>query len=103
MEVTIKNETVKLKNTMRAIMVYEQITGKPFSPVTMTDLMVYFYSSIISANMEIELTFDEFVEWLDDNGDKFTEFTSWLTKVNKINEPIKQPTPESKKKKAQQR
>ena len=51
--------------------------------------------------MEIELTFDEFVEWLDDNGDKFTEFTTWLTKVNKINEPIKQPTP--KKKKAQQR
>ena len=102
MEVTIKNETVKLKHTMRAILVYEQITGKPFSPVTVTDIMVYFYSTIISSNTSLELQFDEFMNWLDDNSDKFTEFTQWLTNINKMNESITKPTPNSKKKKAQQ-
>lgn len=97
MEIIIKNQTVKLKNSMRAIMCYEQITGKPFSPVTMTDLMVYFYSTIIASNLEMELAFDEFVEWLDDNNEKFAEFTSWLTNQNKINEPLKQPTPKKKR------
>ena len=43
MVVTIKEKTITLKNSMRAIMVYEQITGKPFSPITMTDLVIYFY------------------------------------------------------------
>ena len=97
MEIIIKNQTVKLKNSMRAIMCYEQITGKPFSPVTMTDLMVYFYSTIIASNLEMELAFDEFVAWLDDNNEKFAEFTTWLTNQNKINEPLKQPTPKKKR------
>lgn len=97
MEITIKNQTVKLKNSMRAIMVYEQITNKAFSPLTMTELMIYFYSTIIASNLEMELTFDEFVQWLDDNNEEFANFTSWLTNQNKINEPIKQPTPKKKR------
>ena len=97
MEITIKNQTVKLKNSMRAIMVYEQITNKAFSPVTMTELMIYFYSTIIASNLEMELTFDEFVAWLDNNNEEFANFTSWLTNQNKINEPIKQPTPKKKR------
>ena len=51
--------------------------------------------------MTLEIAFDEFVEWLDENGDKFTEFTTWLTNINKIGSQYKQPTPESKKKKKQ--
>lgn len=101
MEVIIKNQTIQLKNSMRAIMCYEQITGKAFSPVTMTELVIYFYSTIIASNLDLVLTFDEFVEWLDDNGDMLTQFTQWLTSQNKMNEPLQQPTKKSKKKKQQ--
>lgn len=101
MVVSIKEKTITLKNSMRAIMVYEQITGKPFSPITMTDLVIYFYSTLIASDITLEIAFDEFVEWLDENGDKFTEFTTWLTNINKIGSQYKQPTPESKKKKKQ--
>lgn len=101
MQITIKNETIQLKNSMRAIMCYEQITGKPFSPVTMTEMVIYFYSTIIASNLDLELTFDEFVQWVDDNGDMLPEFIQWITNQNKMNEPLKQPVKESKKKKKQ--
>lgn len=102
MEITIKDKNIELKQTMRSIMVYEQITGKPFSPITITDILIYFYSVVIASNTTLEMPFDEFMDWIDDNPEAFENFNKWLTKTHEKNGAMKQPTDGKKKKKQQQ-
>lgn len=85
MKVTINNETIELKIKLRAIMIYEQITGRQFTPTTMTDMMLYMYSVILSCKPNITLDFMEFMDWLDENPNVFKEFNDWLIQTNKVN------------------
>ena len=88
MKIKINKETIELKNTLRSILVFEQITNKPFSLNGMTDIMIYFYSVIIASEPNVELTFDEFMSYLDENQEVFQEFNEWLIKVNSKNDTI---------------
>lgn len=99
MQITINNKTIELKHTMRSIMVYEQITGKPFSPVTITDILIYFYSTIISSDTSLDIPFDEFMTWVDDNQDEFENFNKWILRQNEKSGAIKEPKEQPSKKK----
>lgn len=76
MEITIKDQTIKLKFGFKAMMIYERIEEKAFAPSTMSDVIMFFYSCILAANADI--LFDDFVEWLDDNPNMITEFSTFL-------------------------
>lgn len=85
MKIQIKNKEVELKNKMRSLLVYEQITNKPFNPSTITDMMIYFYSVILACEPSIELTFSEFMDLIDDEPNLFDSFQSWLIKEGEKN------------------
>lgn len=84
MNITINEKTITLKNTFRSVIAYESATGKLFKPTTITDSILYLYCVIISSDNELEITFDEFMEWLDENPTTLEEFTQWLIKQNEI-------------------
>lgn len=85
MIVTIKEKTIELKNKMRALLIYEQIANKAFNPTTMTDMMLYFYSVILANESDIELTFAEFLDILDEQPNLLNDFNEWLLSINKKN------------------
>ena len=85
MTITIKQTEVELKNKMRSLLIYEQIANKPFNPTTITDMMLYFYSTILACSPNIELTFTEFMDIVDDEPNLFTSFQQWLTKESEKN------------------
>lgn len=84
MEITINNKTIKLKKTFRSLIAYESAMGKTFNPTTITESIMYFYCVIISSDSDIELSFDNFMDWLDDNPNSLKEFTQWLVEQNEI-------------------
>lgn len=84
MEITIKNKTITLKRTFRSLIAYESATGKAFNPKTVTESIMYFYCVIIASDMELELTYDEFMDWLDDNPTALQDFTQWLIEQTEI-------------------
>jgi len=86
MEITIKNRTITLKNKMRALLIYEQIAKKAFNPITITDMMLYFYSVILANEPDIDMTFSEFLDILDEQENLFETFNKWLLSINKKNE-----------------
>ena len=49
-KITIKGTDYKLKYTIRAMFIYEQITGKPFGISTLLDNYIFFYSMILANN-----------------------------------------------------
>lgn len=79
MKVTIKGQQeVTLRYSMRALFQYENITGQSFNPKTLQDFCTFFYCVLCSSNKDLDLTFDEFVDYLDEDPSKISEFAEWL-------------------------
>ena len=81
MEIVIKGKTVSLKYTFRALMIYENITQKSFNPKGISDVVVFFYSVVVASTKDTTLSFDDFIDWLDDNATAINEFSVWLTSI----------------------
>ena len=87
MKVTIKEKEITLKSSFRALIAYEQITNHAFNPSTITDMILYFYCVIISSKeFDEPMTFDEFMDYLDEHQDLLNTFTTWLTESSKQNQ-----------------
>ena len=84
MTITINNKEVTLKKSFRSYIIYESATVKPFAPNTLTDSILFFYCVVISSNSELDVTFDDFLTWLDENNTALAEFTEWLIKQSEI-------------------
>lgn len=82
MEITINNKNIKLKKTFRSLIAYESATGKAFSPSTITEYIMYFYCVIIASDQTLEISYDEFMDWLDENPTMLNEFTEWILKMS---------------------
>lgn len=66
-KITIKGVDFDVKQTIKAMIVFEQATEKAFELKTMTDVYMYYYCLIISNNPDTTLTFQEFLEALDED------------------------------------
>ena len=84
MKVVIKEQEIELKKTMRSYMMFESITDKAFAPKTLTDMVTYFYCVVMSSCKGLELPFEEFIDWIDENDGMIQQFTQWLAGVNEI-------------------
>lgn len=79
MKVTIKQQEVELRYSMRALFQYENITGQSFNPKTLQDFCTFFYCVLCSSNKDLDLTFDEFIdEVIDPQPELIHEFAEWL-------------------------
>lgn len=96
MEITINEKKITLKKTFRSLIAYESATGKAFNPKTVTDSIMYFYCVIISSALDLDLSFDNYLDWLDENPDTLKEFTEWLVMQNEIDSKLTKKKSEKK-------
>lgn len=82
--ITIKNKEYKIKQTLRALFIFEQITGRPFEIKTMLNNYIFFYSVIIANNPDNILDWDDFIDALDESPNLLTEFTELNQEQNKV-------------------
>ena len=80
MTIKIKDREVTLKYTFRSLILYENIQNKSFAPDTTTDVLIYMFCIILASDKELDLTFDEFLDMVDDNPGLIVKFSDWLVK-----------------------
>lgn len=85
MTISIYNKEVELKQTLRALFIYEKITNEMFNPSTLTNIVIYFYSVVMASDKNLTISFEEFTDWLDNNMNELTNFTNWLAQINNKN------------------
>lgn len=99
MKITIKNKEYQVKNTIRAMFVFERLSNKPFKIESLLDLYIYYYSMIVANNPDCTLLFDEFINECDSNPSLMTEIQDYLTQqMNVSNQLAKEATEDEKKK-----
>lgn len=98
MKININNQDIELKYSFRAYLIYENVTNQSFSPTNMTSFITMFYCSIMASNSDLQLDFEEFMDWLDTNPDKLSEYTEWLASNLKKTNDLKSKQTKPKKK-----
>lgn len=87
MKVNIKNKEIELCYTMRMHVIYENITGESVDFTNMASLkqlttifLACILASAKKAKLDFDITYDDYIDWLDDNGgyQLLNEFALWL-------------------------
>lgn len=84
--ITINNKEYKVKPTIRAMFIFEQITKKPFKIETMLDNYMYLYSLILANNLDDAIEWDEFINALDEDPTIYNQLNEVLSSSSKIDE-----------------
>lgn len=90
MKINVNGTEVTIKWSNRALVNYENITGKSFTDcTTYNDVLVLFYSFILgSTKNTLELKWEDYNDWLDEDHEKALEerrpeaivdFSEWWT------------------------
>lgn len=81
MEITIKDQTYKVKYSIRCLFVFEQLTGNTFKLEKLMDEYILFYSMILANNPDTTLTFDEFIDECDTDPSLVIKLQQYITGV----------------------
>lgn len=65
--VNINGTDYNIKYTLRALFIFEQITGKSFKLESLLDNYLLFYSMLLACNKDNVLTWDEFIDAIDND------------------------------------
>ena len=65
--IKINGKDYKVKYTVRSLFIFEQITGKSFEIKTLLDNYVFFYSMLLACNADDVLSWDGFIDALDED------------------------------------
>lgn len=86
--IKIKGKKYNFKYTIRALFVFESITGKAFEIKNLFDNYVFLYSILIANNPDKTMLFDEFIEALDEDPKIYQQLNDILNEHNKMEEVL---------------
>lgn len=95
MTIKIKDKEYKIKQTIRAIFLWEQISEKQFEIKNTLDNYLYFYCILLANNPDF-LGWDEFIDLLDEDPTILIQLSKKLTEQNQL-EKLLNPDSESDK------
>lgn len=96
--VKINGADYLVKNTIRSIFIFEEITGKPFKVETIRDNYLFFYSVILANNTKDILTWESFIDALDKDPKIYIRMNEILAEANKVDELLAEESDDGKKK-----
>lgn len=84
MNIIFGENKYELKYTLRAFMFWEQMMNKPFSIETLTDTYVLLYCFLLASNKPFDVTFEQFMDMLDENHEAVREFNTWFREQTEL-------------------
>lgn len=81
--IKINGKEYKVKYTIRALFIFEQITGKAFEIKTLLDNYIFFYSMILANNPDDVLDWNVFIDALDSDPSIFKQLNTLVENEQK--------------------
>ena len=98
--ILINGNEYKIKYGIRAMLIAEQITQKPFSLDNMNEQLVFLYSCLLAADNELTMSYEEFLDAIDSDMSIIIRFGQYLAEQQKKESNILKDTKSKKKGKA---
>ena len=97
--ILINGKEYKIKYGIRSMLIQEQITQKPFSLDNMNEQLVFLYSCLLAADNELSMSYEEFLDAVDEDMSIIIRFGQYLAEQQKKESNILKDTKSKKKKK----
>lgn len=81
--VVIKGVEYRLAYNLRALFMYEEMAGKPYSGEKTVDSYLLMYAMLLANNESFSMSFDEMIDACDEDFCLFDEFSQVLTDYGK--------------------
>lgn len=65
-------------------MFFEQMLSKPFDVQTLTDTYVLFYCFLMASNKPFDVSFEQFMDMLDENHMAVRQFNDWFAEQSAL-------------------
>lgn len=78
MKITIKGKEYNIKYTIRAMIIFEQVTKQMFQIKTLTDEYLFLYSLVMANNKDANLTFDDLLDAIDEDSNIMLQFEEFM-------------------------
>lgn len=82
--VNINGKDYQIKQTIRALFLWEQIAGKQFEINTTLDNYLYYFCLILANNKDCTLDWDEFLDAIDNDPSVIVEMTKAIADITKL-------------------
>ena len=97
--ILINGKEYPIKYGIRSMLIQEQITQKPFSLDNMNEQLVFLYSCLLAADNELTMTYEEFLDAVDEDMSIIIRFGQYLAEQQKKEKNILKDKGSKKKKK----
>ena len=97
--ILINGKEYPIKYGIRSMLIAEQITQKPFSLDNMNEQLVFLYSCLLAANNELSMSYEEFLDAIDEDMSIIIRFGEYLAEQQKKEKNILKDKGTKKKKK----
>ena len=97
--ILINGKEYPIKYGIRSMLIQEQITQKPFSLDNMNEQLVFLYSCLLAANNELTMSYEEFLDAIDEDMSIIIRFGQYLAEQQKKEKNILKDKGSKKKKK----
>lgn len=97
MTIEFGDKVYQLRYTIRAFMYWEQMMSKPFEVSTLTDAYVLFYCFLLASNKPFDVSFEQFMDMLDENHSAVGKFNEWFAEQSALQAQTTNPEKSSKK------
>lgn len=83
-KVNINGKDYQIKQTVRALFLWEQISGRSFEIRNTLDNYLYYYCLILANNKDCELDWDGFLDAVDNDPNLIIELTKAIADISKL-------------------
>lgn len=97
--ILINNQEYPIKYGIRAMLISEQITQKPFSLENMNEQLVFLYACLLAADNELSMSYEEFLDAVDEDMSIIIRFGQYIAEQQKKEKNILKDKGTKKKKK----
>ena len=96
--ILINGKEYPIKYGIRSMLIAEQITQKPFSLDNMNEQLVFLYSCLLAADNELTMSYEEFLDAVDEDMSIIIRFGQYLAEQQKKEKNILKDNKSKKKK-----
>ena len=97
--ILINGKEYPIRYGIRSMLIQEQITQKPFSLDNMNEQLVFLYSCLLAADNELTMSYEEFLDAIDEDMSIIIRFGQYLAEQQKKEKNILKDKGSKKKKK----
>lgn len=99
MTITINEKEIELKQTIRALLMFENIKNESYSPNSLNDILLYLYCVVVASSKDYSFSYDDWIDWVDEHPDELTQIVQFVQQTEQNQNNIKKNKSQLKKEK----